>query len=96
MHIIKTTETSLLQSQQEKLEKVALFFDESMPEGFGAIISQGAHSVDRNQMIQNTGQMINTKIAEIKIIIPRCTWVSMSISWMCFMTVPCALGRISP
>jgi two-component system sensor histidine kinase AtoS len=66
MHIIKTTETSLLQSQQEKLEKVALFFDQSMPEGFGAIIRQGAHSVDRDQMIQNTGQMINTKIAEIK------------------------------
>lgn len=66
MHIIKTTESSMLESQNAKLEEIAFLFDQSMPDGLGAGIGQSAGSSDRTERIEKLGQMLNTKIGEIK------------------------------
>ncbi|HBV99289.1 MAG: histidine kinase [Peptococcaceae bacterium BICA1-7] len=66
MHIIKVTETSMLASQNAKLENVALLFDQSIPDGLGESIEQSAGARERAERIEKLGQMLNTKIGEIK------------------------------
>ena len=66
MHIIKATESSMLASQNAKLENVAFLFDQSMPDGLGTGIGQSAGAKERAERIEKLGQMLNTKIGEIK------------------------------